>query len=652
MAEALVSGGVFRFGEFEADLRARELRRGGALVALQDQPFHLLAALLEHPGELVTRDDLRVLLWSNDTFVDFDHGLNTAIRKLRDALADSAQTPRFIETLPKRGYRFLGSVERIPTRDAATPRSPSPAASFAPSVPPAVAPNLIVGARRLLGPLLLAGTAGFTILLFANPAGRHERSGRSAGSIRSLAVLPLEDLAGDPRQPSFADAMTEALTTDLGRTAGLRVISRRSANFFRSSVKPAPDIGRELKVEGLVEGSVQRAENRIRIDLRMVHAPTGEQVWAGRFEGPVRDSFVLEDEAAHAVRAALALSSVKDRAQGAPRANPEAFDLYLRGKIRVRSENENDNSAAISLLERAVALDPEFAPAQAELSFAYGLRVAQFDPGDTATLERAELAAQKALRLNTDLAEAHYAAGHLLWGVVPGRFAHERALQELKRAVALNPNLAEAHHYLGMVYLHIGLLEQAVLEFQKTLSLEPTDSNALRRIALVHIYRGQYEEALRMLRQVPPQSNPSLWHYDLAWTLQYVGKSEEAWTLMEEYLRVHPDDRGGVVTSTRAIWFAKAGDVGKAEADIRTALEKGKGFVHFHHTAYNVASAYAVLGRPGPAVQWLRVAAETGYPCYPHFASDPNLRQIWDSPAYIALMSELKVEWERYRTIF
>jgi DNA-binding SARP family transcriptional activator/TolB-like protein/lipoprotein NlpI len=463
--------------------------------------------------------------------------------------------------------------------------------------------------------------------------------------IESIVVLPLQDLSG-----GMAELVTEGLTTDIGRIRGLRVISRRSADAFRASAKAPSEIGRELQVDAFLEGSVQRQGDGIRIDVRLVRATTGDQIWAGRFEGAGRDGFALEDDVSRGVRAALGLpAATEPRAHQRSGASAEAHDLYLLGKIRVRRENEADNAAAISLLERAVALDPEFAAAQAALSYAYGLRVSQFAPDDNVALARAENAAQKAQQLDPELAEAHYAAGQLFWGVLPGRWSHRRAAAEFKRAIALNSNLAEAHHYLGLIYLHAGLLDQAESELQATLSLEPSDDNARRRIGIAHVYRGRYEEGLRTFRQVPPLANQSLWNYQVAWALLYLERDAEARALMDGYLRAHPEDRGGVVTSTRAIWFAKAGDERRAEEDIQTAVEKGKGFIHFHHTAYNIASAYALLGQPGRALQWLREAAETGWPCYPYFANDPNLTRIRTDPAYVTFMRELKATWESYQ---
>lgn len=648
MLEPRTSEAVFRFGEFEADLRARELRRGGALVPLQDQPFHILAALLERPGEVVTREEIRLLLWSEEIFVDFDHGLNTAMKKLRDALADSAQSPRFVETLPKRGYRFLVPVQRVAAGHAA-PREPP--ARAPPSVALSATENKRAARQRAwrLAGLLLAALLAAILAIRPGEWLANVQGPRGAVNVRSLAVLPLEDLSA--AGPLFADAVTEALTTDLGRTKGMRVISRHSTNAVRSTGRTPAEIGRELKVDALVEGSVQSAGDRLRVDLRLIGTSSGQQVWAQRFEGTAGNVFALEDRASRGLRLALAPSLGEERAQRPPTSSSEAYESYLRGKIRVRRENEEDNSAAIALFEHAVALDPGFAAAQAELSHAYALRVTQFAPNDASALERAHLAAEKALRSEGDLAEGHYAAGFLLWGTVPGQFEYERAVRELRGAIALNGNLDEAHHQLGMIYLHIGLIDEAVEEFREAMALNPvpTNNNPLRRIGIALIYRGQYEEGLKIFQQVPSESNSALWNYQVAWTLLYLARNQEAWELIERYLAAHPEDRGGVVTSTRAIWFAKAGDARRAEADIRTAIEKGKGFVHFHHTAYNIASAYALLGQAGPASRWLRVAAETGWPCYPYFANDPNLVRIRGDASYLAFIHELKQEWERYR---
>ena len=335
--------------------------------------------------------------------------------------------------------------------------------------------------------------------------------------------------------------------------------------------------------------------------------------------------------------------------------NAEAYDLYARGKVLVQRQSRENDSVAITLFERAVALDPRFAAAQAELSHAYHLRFTQFARGDSAAYERAQVAADQALRLNPDLAEAHHAEASLLWWTPgpewssPGRFNHERAIQEDKRAIALDPNLDRGHHLLGNVYLHIGLLDKAIAELQKVLTISPREDGALRRIAEVRTSQGLYPEALEILKQVDPDASLSFWTYQMALVLLHLGKDDEALTLVQGYLKAHPEDRGGVVTSARAVWFATKGDAPHAERDIQTAVQKGKGYIHFHHAAYHIALAYALLHRPDPAVHWLRQTADGGFPCYPMFERDPFLDSIRADPGFVAFLRDQKAQWERYR---
>ena len=498
------------------------------------------------------------------------------------------------------------------------------------------------GIAAVVAGLVLSSAGGWRGRLWPRPV---------TGRVQSLAVLPLANLSADTLRAWYADGLTEALTTDLGRIGSLLVIARGSATPFRGTSKPLPEIARELHVDAVVEGGVQQSGGVVRVDVRLISAATGYQLWADRFEEPLQNRFALEDRVARGIVAALALplSASEERTlRTAPTKNLEAYDSYLRGKIRLRRENRENDSIAITLLERAVALDPDFAAAQAELARAYLLRVEQFNPRDTTVVERAWVLTEKALRVDPNLAEAHFARASLL-SSVSGRLAPQAAIQEDRRALELNPNLAQAHHQLGTIYQHLGLLDKAVDEFRRTLAIDPGNYGATRRIGLALVYQGRYEDGLRLIRQVPPESNQSLWNYQVAWALLYLGRNAEASTLMERYLREHPEDRGGVVTSTRAILFAKAGDARRAEADVSTAIVKGKGFVHFHHTAYNIASVYALLHQPSRAVYWLQRTAETGWPCYPHFARDPNLDNIRNDPGFVAFMNQLKRQWEHYR---
>jgi len=503
--------------------------------------------------------------------------------------------------------------------------------------------------RHVVWPLAIA--AALVGLVLSQPSDRRGRLWpRSVtGQIRSLAVLPLTNLSGDSLESWYADGLTEALTTDLGRLRVVRVVSRDAAARYKG--KRLPDIARGLEVDAVVEGGLQVSGGRVRVDLRLVDAASGYQLWADRFEEPVDKRFALEDRSASGILSALKLplSSAEQRGlRAAPTQNLQAYDFYLRGRIRVRHESRQDNPVAIDLFERAVALDPDFAAAYAELSHAYALRVQQLVREDTVALERAQVAAEKALRLNPDLAEGHFARAFLLWGP-GGRFSHQLAVQEDRRALALNPNLAEAHHHLGMIYLHLGLLEEAAAELRKTLAIDPGHRFAQERIGIALLYQGRFAEALQTFQQVPPEFNPALWSHRKAVALLYLDRDSEASSLIDEYLRKNPMDPGGLVTSERAVLFAKRGDTRRAEADIQTAVTKGEGFIHFHHAAVSIATAYALLHRPGPAVRFLRQAATEGLPCYPCFANDPYLAKIRDDPDFITFLRELKAQWERYR---
>ena len=333
-----------------------------------------------------------------------------------------------------------------------------------------------------------------------------------------------------------------------------------------------------------------------------------------------------------------------------PTSNAQAYDLYLRANMLVNQrQNRENDSVAITLFERIVALDPTFAAAQAGLARAYALRVSEFAPGDTAALQRARVAAEKALRLDPNLAEAHQAQARLLWGP-SNHFFHERAIQEDRRALSLDPNMDRAHQHLGNIYLHIGMLDEGIAELQKTLAISPREDNALRRIAETRTYQGRYQDGLKILSQVDPDANPPYWHYQMALLLLHLGRRDSAFAVIRNYLRAHPDDRGGVVTSARAVWFALGGDAHRAEQDIRTAVQKGKGYIHFHHAGFHIALAYALLQRPDSAVQWLRQVAEGGFPCYPLFEREPFLDNVRTDPGFVAFMREQKVQWEQFRT--
>ena len=331
-----------------------------------------------------------------------------------------------------------------------------------------------------------------------------------------------------------------------------------------------------------------------------------------------------------------------------PTSSP-AYDLYLRGKVNSRSQNREYNENAISLLEQAIKADPGFAPAYAELARAYSIKSWYF----ATELEQkrlnveAEANVDKALALDRNLAEAHSARAFILWTHAKG-FPHEQSIKSYLRALALNPDDEEAHHQLGTIYLHIGLFEKGWDEIEKALAINPAFTLARFRFGVIDIYRGEYEEALRVFKSIPREANPSLRDRNMATALFQLGRIDDASAVIDEYLKTYPDDEGGAMTSVKAMLLARAGDNEEAAQTIKRAIEIGKGFGHFHHTAYNVASAYAIMNNPDDAITWLQAAADDGFPCYPWFAIDANLNNLRKNDRFLAFMTKLRKQWERW----
>lgn len=564
------------------------------------------------------------------------------IRTVRDTVPAAVEGPvlRALAKVPADRYRTAGELAvalTMPTSSTDTKRD----LSRVRRTRGAIAAGMVVLVAALLA---VSGARGWRSKAQATPGNTW---------MRSLAVLPLENLAGDTSADLFADGMTAALISDLGRLRALRVMSRQSVSPFKGTRRSTSEIGRALHVDVLMEGTIQQSLDSVRIDLQLIDARSGRQLWTQRFEDGLQHRFAVQESIWRSVAAALKLpidSAEQQRLRTVPTTSPEAYELLLRGRVRVRHQTIEDNTVAIQLFERAATLDPSFALAQASLAGAYLERVAQYAPSDSESLERAYVAIEKALILDPNLADAHVANARLLWGATR-QFAHEQSVREDRRALLLNPNLETAHAHLAFVYLHVGLLEKAVSEFEKALALDPQQWMAQERIGQTRLIQGRYTEGLRLIREVPTTESPPLRTYDLVWALTVLGNDSEAAAVIGGYLRDHPEDRGGVLTSSRAILWAKRGDARSAEADIQSAIRRGAGYVHFHHTEYNIAVAYALLRQPAMAVPWLQRTAAEGFPCYPLFANDPRLNSIRKDPAFIAFLRDQRAQWERYRDI-
>lgn len=630
----------YEFGPFRLIPAEQQLLRDGEPVALTPKSFDLLVVLVENAGHLIEKSELLNRVWP-DSFVE-EANLSVKMSELRRALGKDANEAQYVETVPRRGYRFVAEV-----REVVGQTSESVEVVDEPGVEldhPVVEPARSgVGRTVLLAivalPLVLAS------LFVLDPGGLRERifGSASRAQIRSLAVLPLDNLSGDESQEYFAEGMTEALITDLAKISALRVISRPSIMRYRDSLKPVPEIARELKVDAVLSGSVVRVGERVRITVQLVEAASDSTIWTESYERDLRDVLAMQSELTRDIVGEIKIKLTPQehvKFGGSPAVDPAAYDHYLRGKYYLHRQNKADNETAIASLESAVAADGSFATAHAELAQAYVWKLFLFAPDEALLAEKAFVSTEKALALDPELAVAYLARGRLLW-TPANNFPHAKAIREYRRALELDPNLDEARNQLALVYNHIGAFDEALRELESAVATNPSNSLAQYRIAETILFQGKFEQALTDLRRVPKEVNQALVGHQIVWALFNLGRVDEASATLEQFLRDHPDDNRGLLTSVQAVLAASAGQNARAEELIQSAVLKGKGFGHFHHSAYHIACAYALMNKPEPAVRWLTVAAEKGFPCYPLFERDANLNNIRGDARFVEFMTKL-----------
>jgi TolB-like protein len=473
------------------------------------------------------------------------------------------------------------------------------------------------------------------------------------GRVESLAVLPLEDLSGNPAESYLADGLTEELIDRLSRVKGLTVTSRTSVMAFKRSRKSVAEIARQLGVQAVVEGTIVRSGDRMRVTARLVDAATDRSLWSERYDRASADILTIQADVATAVGEAIRINITPQerRRLSAPAStNSHAYDLYLRGRFHEARESPEDIRQTIDYFERAVEADPGFAAAHAELARAYGQRLFYVSRDEPALQERAFVEVQRALAIDPDLDAAHLAQGLLLWQSW-NQFPHERAIAEYRRTLALNPNSDEAHHQLGLVYLHIGMLDDAMREVHEAMRLNPANTLAHFREGVVFLYQGRYDDALNVFRQTPDGFQPGLLAFQSADALFHLGRKDDARATLDAYIRAHPEDTGGMNNAMLAVLAADRRDLSLMSSLIGKAQEKGRGFGHFHHTAFTIARAYALAGQAPEAVKWLEQAAADGYPCYPVFAQDSALDPIRPDVAFQQFLRVQRTRWEALKQL-
>jgi TolB-like protein/Tfp pilus assembly protein PilF len=526
---------VLRFGAFELDIRVGELRKRDEKLRLQGQPLQVLAILLMRAGDLVTREELRAEIWTADTFVDFDHSLHNAIARLREVLGDSAETPRYIETLPRRGYRFIARVDEVKPKE------------------------------------------------WMPPAGHSYQF--DAREIQSVAVLPLGNLSGDPGHDYFADGMTDALITSLAKIKALRVISRTSAMQYKGARKSLPQIARELSVDAVIEGSVLRSGERIRITAQLIHAASDHHVWAESYERDFRYILSLQSEIARQVANQVRIilpPEERARLGSARQINPEAHDWYLRARYYWNKRTEESVKKGLSYFHRAIDSDPTYAQGYAGLADSYNILGYYNALPPTEAYPKGKAAALKALELDDSLAEPHATLGVVKrdfewdWSAAEGEFQkaielnpgcveayhwrstllsmlgrHAEALREKNRALAMDPNFGSAHLWLAHVYQQKSMFQDAIAGLETGVRLSGNSTFALAKLGHGYAMGARCDEAHTVLKQLNALSNRRyVSPYDIAMVHVGLQENDEAFSWLQRafeqrslwlgYLNVEP----------------------------------------------------------------------------------------------------------------
>lgn len=603
--------GSYRFGIFELDARAGELRRNGLRVKIEDQPLRMLAALVERAGELMTREELRVVLWPDGTHVELDNSLARIVNKVRSALGDEAGNPRFIETLPRRGYRFVAPVSRVgePAADAGPPPEPAPAPA--------------PGRRWWQAAAAVASLAAVAAVLGLQPKPGVKPS--------SVAVLPFQSHAPDPRQSFLADAVTDQLISALSGVRPWRVISRTSVLRYKGAHAPLPQIASELKVDAVVEGAIAMSHGRAQITARLVSVPAERLLWSRTYE---RDGGnVLGVEADIARDLAAHFGGAVDPARLAARPqNAGAAELYAQGRLFVNEPGRESIERGIEALERAIRLDPRHAGAWAAIADGWFSMSSVYLPPAEA-MPKATAAARKAVELAPELDAGHAALGriHVFYD-----WDWDAAGAELRRALELNPNSVAAYRGLAFLHLAKGELEASRRAIGKALEIDPMSLwshfqsaftlNCMRR------YAEAEQEARRMLAWEP---RFGMLRAALALSYQGRGRHIEAVSEMERGVREHPIP---TTTALLAQVYAQAGRTADAERRLAELTELSK---RQYVCPYEVGQAYLALGRKQTALDWLERAASDRADCMLWLRAEPWMDPIRDDPRYARIVRQV-----------
>jgi TolB-like protein/DNA-binding winged helix-turn-helix (wHTH) protein/Tfp pilus assembly protein PilF len=611
---------VLRFGTFELELDTSELRRGGILVKLQSKHFQLLALLAGRPGQLVSREEIRRSLWDDDTFVDFDRSINFCVNQIRDALGDDPQSPRYIETLPRKGYRFIAAVT-----EAGGERATSESA-----------PGLVSEPARARRWWLLSATAVVSLAAIALLATNMGMLGRrTAKPIESLAVLPLENLSGDPEQDYFADGMTDGLITDLAKVSALRVISRTSVMQYKGTKKSIPEIARELNVDAVLEGAVTRLQDRVRITVQLIGTAPEKLLWAEKYEAGLSEVLNLQDTVTKAVAHEIQIKVTPQERALLGRArviDPAAYEAYLKGRYLWERPGEENLRKSREYFEQATEKDPGYALAWSGLAAVYNRLASWGVLSSQDARPRARAAAEKALELDNTLVEPL-----VTLAVVKMNYEWDWAAAEqlCRRAIELNPNSGEAHHVYASYLAAVGRVQEAVAEARRAREVEPLSgvygANVVWKLYLARQY-GEAESESRKLTAWYPNFTGS---YILASVYLQAGRQREA---VAELQKSATESHRSVL---ELMYLGHALGVSGARVEGRKVLEEMQALSKRRYVPPEyIAIVYEGLGEREQALQWFEKAyserSMNGW-----ILPDPRLDQIRTEPRFKNLMWQM-----------
>jgi TolB-like protein/DNA-binding winged helix-turn-helix (wHTH) protein/Flp pilus assembly protein TadD len=619
-----------RFGVFELDIRSGELRKHGVRVRLQEQPMRVLGMLLERPGEVVSREEIQRKLWPADTFVDFDHGLNKAINKIRDALGDSAQSPRFVETVARRGYRFLAEIRvedavPVPSPEATTPTELRERSNLGTdlALPKHRRPSLTWVISGLLLFALIASVARWKI----------HSANRSDTVIRSLAVLPFESLSNDASQDYFADGMTDELISDLGQISALRVISRTSVMGYKHARKPLPQIARELNVDAVVEGTVLHSGDRVRITAQLIEASVDRHLWSQSYEGELRDTLELQNKVASAIADQIRINLNPQEQAALKRAqivDPEAYESYLKGRYFWNKRTAEGLKVARAYFDQAIEEDPKYAEAYSGLADTYALLGDWQYAAMTAkeALPKAKAAAIKALELDSALGEAHNSLAFCLDGF---DWDFDSAGKEFRRAIELNPGYATAHHWYAW---HLSLLarnDEAIAEMRKAESLDPLsliiNADLAELLLMAHFYDESIQQSRKVIEMDP---NFAFAHNQLGQAYLQNHMPGEAVAELKTAVQLSGGSPTSLANLARAyVAFGNSSEAEKILSDLKQRSNPNYSY------SPEIAVIYVALGDRDQAMNWLEKGYEDRFnpgvllrPGFDALRSDPRFQNL------------------------